>query len=107
METISFEEHAAENKKIVVTLLLDTTQNMGPKKTSINVTVSPTTIYNIDAQSEDIKRHSVNTNAKRFSADPDKVRTEEIRNLLAVHNVTTDQLVEDLKLGGFPMPSPE
>lgn len=60
METISFEEHAAENKKIVVTLLLDTTQNMGPKKTSINVTASPTTIYNIDAQSEDVKS-SVNT----------------------------------------------
>lgn len=38
----------------------------------------------------------------RFSMD---VPVEETRDLIAVHNITEDQLMKTLELGGFPMPS--
>lgn len=60
------------------------------------VTFSPNQFKNIDNE------NPTDNDDIRFSLD---VPVEEAGDLIAVHNMTTEQLMKTLDLGGFPMPS--
>jgi len=64
-------------------------------------------IYNLEKELEGKKSYKrmvkmPEENSRQFSL---REPVEQVRDLLAVHNLTEDKLLRVLKLGGFPMPS--